>query len=149
MAIRKQESRSESRAHEQKMLHLSENRSEHRFEQHNQRFEHMAMIEESSHRIRTDSPIFNETSFFNSSRSPSPTSSSGQRKTPLPIKTPTSMQRAASVKSQNYQIYQNQRSTPRVYQSNAELYHSMDKLEIPQSQPQIQYKLKKRSENSD
>lgn len=178
MAMRKLESRSESRAHEQKRL--TENRSEHRFEhqqhyldqqrfeqqrfeqqrfeqqrfeqqqqqhyhqmqmqqmQHqqllhsqNQRFEHESSVASNRTRTRTDSPVFNEMSFYNSSRSPSPTSSSGQRKTPLPIKTPTSMQRVTSVKNQNFQVYQNL-GNARYYQSNAELFQSREKLEIPQ-----------------
>ncbi len=52
----------------------------------------------------------------------------------MPLKTPTSMQRAATIKNQALQVCQNLRPTSRVYQSNADLYVSREKLIDPNQQ---------------
>lgn len=107
-------------------FHQSQQRLDQKYEQ--------STYQKANHQTRQDSHVLDEqSSFYNSSRSPSP--SSGQRKMPLPFKTQTSMQRAASVKSQNFEIYQNMRPTSRVYQSNIDLYQSKERLLPDYPQP--------------
>ncbi len=118
---RKLESRSESRV-EHKTNQRIDTRSEQRIDQ--QRLEQQQ-------RFELQQNFFNQQQVpYNPSGSDTPTS--GRK---LPVKTQSSMQKALSNKSQNFQVCQNLRTAPRIYQSHADLYQSKEKLFEHHTQP--------------